>query len=356
MLEKSKILDHIEETRKIDKSDMLSMVADMPEMLSQARTLFRDLVLPKIKKVKAIVISGMGGSAIAGDIVSSLYLSKIGIPICVNRDYAIPAFVDQETLFFALSYSGNTDETLSAVKEASARSAKIICVTSGGELKELAEKNKYSLFLNPAGLQPRAALPYLLIPLLISLGKLGLVSEAEEDIEEAIKLLEKLKAEYDKDCPIRNNPVKQLASKIFNKIPIIFSSGGLTFAAGLRLKTQFNENSKLSSLFSVFPELDHNEIVSLSFLKRGEHDFFALLLRDEKDPEKLKKRMETTKSLIGRQVGGINEIWSQGRPPLARLMSLIYFADFLTVYLAVLRGIDPTPVDVITRLKKELSR
>ena len=127
-------------------------------------------------------------------------------------------------------------------------------------------------------------------------------------------------------------------------------------AAGLRLKTQFNENSKITALFNVFPELNHNEIVSLSVLNRSKHNFSLIFLRDEGDHERTKKRMEITKSLIGMQLGGVSEIWSSGKSAMERILSLIYFADFLSVYLAILQGIDPTPVEVIGRLKKELMR
>jgi glucose/mannose-6-phosphate isomerase len=208
----------------------------------------------------------------------------------------------------------------------------------------------------PAGYQPRAALPYLLIPVLKALEEIGAVAGVQDEIKRSADLLRKLRGEYGAERPLRSNPAKQLAKKLKDKIPVIFASRATTEAAGLRLKTQFNENSKVTALLSLFPELNHNEIVNLSTLKREEHNFSLILLRDEGDFERTKKRMEVTKSLLGTQLGGVNEIVAQGKSALERILSLIYFGDFLSVYLAILRDTDPTPVEVITRLKKELMR
>jgi glucose/mannose-6-phosphate isomerase len=181
-------------------------------------------------------------------------------------------------------------------------------------------------------------------------------SNLPEEMSKAVELLQKLRGEWVSSKPARGNPVKQLAKKLVGKVPFILACRATTEAAGLRLKTQFNENSKTTAFFNVFPEMNHNEIVSLSSGKRGEHNFSLILLRDEGDNERNKKRMEITKSLIGNQVGGASEISSQGKTALSRLLSLIYFGDLLSVYLAVLKGVDPTPVEVIARLKKELLR
>ena len=349
-------LDNLEKINEVDKSGMLSVVAETPEMLLKAYDRSQKTSLPKLKKIKQVVIAGMGGSAIAGDIVAGLLLDKAQVPVYVNRDYGIPSFVGSETLFFALSYSGDTEETLSAVKEAARAKAKIVCVASGGKLKELAESKLYPLYLIPSGYQPRAALPYLLVPVLRGLEELGIISSFQEELNKAVGTLQKLRGEYGASKPLRGNPVKQLAKKLLGKIPLIFAGQRSAAAAGLRLKTQFNENSKVTALFNVFPELNHNEIVNLSVLNRSEHNFSLIFLRDEGDHERTKKRMEITKSLIGMQLGGVSEIWSSGKAAMERNLSLIYFGDFLSVYLAFLQGIDPTPVEVIARLKKELMR
>ena len=349
-------LDNLDKIKEIDRSGMLSVVMETPEMLLKASELSQKTPLRKVKKIRQVVMAGMGGSAVVGDVISDLLFTKIEIPIYVNRGYKLPAFVGSETLFFALSYSGNTEETLAAVKEAAQSGAKIVCITSGGKLKELAEKNNHSIYLIPPGYQPRAALPYLLVPLLKSLEENGIISGYQEELNKSARLLQKLRGEYGADKPFRANPVKQLAKRLLGGIPLIFASRGTSGAAALRLKTQFNENSKVTALINLFPELNHNEMANLSFLKREEHNFCLIFLRHEGDLERIRKRMEITKSLIGTQLGGVNEIFSEGKTDLERILSLIYFGDFLSVYLAILREVDPTPVEIIGRLKKELMR
>jgi glucose/mannose-6-phosphate isomerase len=355
-VEKAELLDNGNQVRETDPGRMLEAVAEQPRLLQNAWEISRNVNLPKIKKVRQVIVAGMGGSAVSGDLAVSLLASKLKTPLLVNRDYLLPAQIDKESLLVALSYSGNTEETLSAVQEAGRRGLKVICVTAGGRLKELAEAKGYPCYLIPAGYQPRAALPYLLVPLLTILSRLELAPVFEPDLKEAIALLQKLRDDYELIRPTRNNPAKQLAKKLQDKIPLIFGSVGLTAAAALRFKTQLNENSKVTAMCNLFPELNHNELVNLFALKRGKHNFTLVLLRDEGDSERLKKRMEITKSLIGNQLGGINELFSQGKSPLARLLSLVYLGDFVSAYLAIVNGVDPTPVEAISRLKKELAR
>lgn len=255
-----------------------------------------------------------------------------------------------------LSYSGDTEEVLSVVREAEKRGATVICVTSGGKLKEITESKKYPLFLIPTGYQPRAALPYLLAPLIATLERLKVVPPVGEDIRETASLLQSLREEYGSAKPSRANSAKQLAKKLVGKIPFIFGSAGTTGAAALRFKTQLNENSKMTAVVNFFPELNHNEIVNISVLKKEAHDFSLVILRDEEDHERIKKRIEITKSLVSRQFGGTSEIASRGKCRLARIFSLIFFGDFVSVYLALLQEFDPTPVEIISRFKKELMR
>jgi glucose/mannose-6-phosphate isomerase len=353
---KLELLDNEEAIGKIDTAGMLRTVSRLPEMIVEAERLTAYVSLPAPKRYNQVLVLGMGGSAIAGDLAADLCLKKASAPIITSRNYSLPQYVSSETLVFALSYSGNTEETLSAVKEADKKGAQIVCVTSGGRLKELAETKKYPFYLIPSGLQPRAALPYLFIPLIVGLGNLKVVPTLAEEIKEAASLLLKLKEEFGLANPARVNQVKQLAKKIDGKLPIIFGASGTTGAAALRLKCQLNENGKISALLNVFPELNHNEIVNLGALKRENHNFSLIVLRDEDDNERIKKRIEITKSLLVRQLGGVNEVCSQGRSFLARLFSLIMFGDFLSVYAAILKETDPTPVEAINRLKKELSR
>ena len=355
MGEPKEALDNIEGLKSIDSRGMLGLVGKLADMLEEGWVLSEAADISKPGKIGNLVISGMGGSAISGDIISLILRNKADIPVFVNRNYGCPKFVGSGTLFIALSYSGNTEETISAFKEAMQRGARIISVASGGELKELSVKNKVPFIEIPKGLPPRAALGYLLSCALNILNKCGIVS-VKADIEEAKKLLKQLSRKYGPSNPLRENEVKQMAVRLHGKVPVILASEGTTYAAGLRWKTQISENSKMTAILSVFPELDHNDLVNFSYLKHGGHDLSFVVLRDEEDPERMKKRIEITKSLISGNVGGIAEVWSQGESVLARILSLIFYGDHLSVYLAALSGIDPTPVEIIEKLKKELSR
>jgi glucose/mannose-6-phosphate isomerase len=355
-VDKAQILDNQEQIKGIDRKGMLETVAEIPEMLLDAASLSNKISVPAFDGIRHIVFAGMGGSAISGDIASDLLRDKVKLPFSVNRSYRIPSFVDQATLFFAVSYSGNTEETLAATGEAAKRGAKIVCVTSGGKLKDIAEKKGYPLCAVPTGFQPRAALPYLLIPILKVLGELGFPVGGDEEIAETVRLLQKLKKDCGPSAPLRSNPAKQLAAKLPGKIPMVFAVAESSASAGLRLKTQLNENSKVTAVFNIFPELNHNEIVNLSALKHGGHNFCLVFLRSEGDHERVAKRMEITKSLIGTELGGVNEIWAKGKSAFCKILSLIYFGDLVSVYLALLQGVDPTEVEIITRLKRELAR
>jgi glucose/mannose-6-phosphate isomerase len=356
MAEQNETLDNIRSVNEIDASGMLLLVDKLPQMMEEGWNKAQSTDIPDVDGIKNIVISGMGGSAISGDIAFVTLRNISKVPIYVNRNYTCPQFVSSETLFIALSYSGNTEETLSSLKEAITKKAKIICVTSGGEVKALAGKENIPFVEIPGGLPPRAALGYLLSPLLNILSRIGIAAGIKEDFDAAIRSMKQLQRKYGVASHYRENEVKQMAVRLFKKIPVVMSVDGTTSAAGLRWKTQINENSKMTVLFTAFPELNHNDMVNFGALKTGGHNYSFVVLRDEGDTERMKRRIETTKSLISSHVGGIAEIWSQGKSAFERIMSLIIFGDYLSVYLAVLNGVDPTPVDIIERLKKELQR
>lgn len=338
----------------IDKSKMLDTVEAAPNHIIMAQKI--PVSLQAEKEFSQIIIAGMGGSAIAGDVVSDLFFDSIKTPIYVSRGYVLPASFNEKSIFIAISYSGETEETLSALKEAESRKMEIICMSSGGKLKEIAMAKKYALVELMPGFQPRAAFYMIFTCLIRVLEAFSAIPSQKKNLEETIQVLEELKGEIGPQKAERSNPAKLLAKKIKGKIPLIFSSVSHTYACGVRLKTQFNENSKIPGFVSALPELNHNEIVGYANLKKGKHDYSAILLRTDDEHWRIIKRIEITKSLIGNNLGGIQEINAKGTSRLAKILSLIYFGDFVSCYLAIIQGIDPTPVDVITKLKKELKR
>lgn len=352
----AEILDDIDKFKTVDKSGMLDKAYSLPDLLEKSWKLACELKAAGSGKPDSVVVSGMGGSAISGDIVASAFSEQLKVPVLVNRSYEVPAFLSDRTLFIAVSYSGNTEETLSAFDKALKKQCKVRAISSGGKLEKLAQGSNIPHLKIPSGLPPRAALGYILPSLISVLASVKLVQGAEGNLISAVTLLKELREKYSINVPAKSNEVKQIAKKMHGKIPIIMSCVETTSSAGLRLKTQLNENGKLTALHVAFPELDHNDLVNISFLKPAQHDFFTILLRDKFESDRIRKRIEITKSLVSSHLGGINEVWAQGKSKLERILSLIMYGDFLSVYSAVLQGIDPTPVSVIEQLKKELAR
>ncbi len=349
-----KALDSIEEIAKFDKSDMLSIIRSFPQQWKEAAALGQEFHHPPdYRKLDKIVVTGLGGSAMGGDILCSYLNEEVKIPIFVNRRYTLPHFVDENTLLLVVSYSGNTEETISAYHQGVDLSAKMVAVTSGGKLRELGEAKGIPLIIVPPGMPPRTALGHLFLPLLIILEKLGLVKAKGKDIEETGFLLEELSQRWDPSSSDRNLP-KNLARKLLGKLPLIYGSEPLK-AVCLRWKTQINENSKSLAYPVVFPELNHNEIIGWEGMEELRERLEIVILRDKGDQERIEKRIEITKSVLGERAGGIEEAWSEGKSLLARLFSLIYLGDWVSFYLAILSNIDPTPVKSIDLLKKRLA-
>jgi len=348
------MLDDSKKIRSVDKQDMLGKVFSFPDMLKAAISIAAGVNINFSGKIDSVVISGMGGSAICGDVAKGVLEKSLEVPILINRNYSLPAFIKGNVLFFSISYSGNTEETLAALEEAESRGLKIVAISSGGRLSDVAKRKGYPLISLPAGIQPRAALPYLLCSVLMVFQKAGLYPAASDELKKAIDLLYKLRDEYVKKSA--QNPVKKLAKKLFGGMPILIASEGLTRAAGLRWMNQINENSKMMAHLTVVPEMGHNEIVGFAELKKAKKEFSAVFLRQKGGPEGINKRMKIAKSLLSDAVSGVNEVWAEGSGDLEKILSLILFGDFLSVYLALLGGVDPTPVEIIEKQKRELAK
>lgn len=342
--------------KNLDKSGMFGAIGKIPGMVRSAAQM-AELRPPLIVKgCEFIFLAGMGGSALAGDLLCNLLRDQLAVPMMVVRNYEMPRHLNNASLIFVSSYSGETEETLSCLKEAEKAKAKIVCAASGGKLKKIAEANKYQLIDIPGGYQPRAALAYFLISIGYALEKSGLIKEFSSKIPETLSVLGHLSNIYGINNPERQNPVKQMAQKLAGKIPVIFVSAGTTEAIGKRLKNQLNENSKMNAMVSVFPELNHNEIAGFAQLNRGEHNLAAVFIKDAEDHLRINKRIEITRSLLGAKMGGTMEIPREGNNRLARMMSQILFIDYLSAYLAILGGLDPTAIDAIEKFKREMVR
>jgi glucose/mannose-6-phosphate isomerase len=356
-------LDSTDNIRSVDVSDMCGLLSSFPKQCMEGLEIGERFCetdewkrfSEDIGRISNVVVAGMGGSAIGGDVVRSLFLDNSEIPIFVNRDYHVPSFVGKDTLFIAVSYSGNTEETISSAIQAMERKAKLLAISSGGKLERLAKEMGFPSIRIPGGRPPRCSIGYLLLPTILILSKVGIGSAiSREDILSAISHLEGLSRRIGPESPYEANISKQLANRMFGKIPLIYASQRME-AVAIRWRTQINENGKMIAMHHVFPEMNHNEIVGWEEIGSFGKLIHVVLIRDEEDGERISARMDVTLSLIREKSGGIDEVRTEGEGRLSRMLHAIYIGDFTSFYLAVLRRVDPTPVKTIDLLKKELA-
>ncbi|HWR82955.1 MAG TPA: bifunctional phosphoglucose/phosphomannose isomerase [Candidatus Deferrimicrobium sp.] len=356
-METTTLLDDVEKIREADPSNMYNRIFDFPEQLSEALKIGQKWEVrgSDFSGVKNIVLVGMGGSAIAGDLARSYMRSQITIPFDICRHYVLPEYVDDETLIIASSYSGNTEETLAALDDALSRKAMVAAMSTGGLLQDVADVNAIPLAQLPSGYQPRAALAFSLVPLLTFFEKIGLLKNVVKEIKDIIPKLQSYREKYIEDSPVLHNPAKSLAQKIQGRIPIIYSGPTLTDGVALRWKGQFCENGKNLAFANQFAEFNHNELVGWSDpVKAHQEHLIVIILRDADDHPQIRKRMNIVKDLIQGEAIDVIEVHSRGELALERMLSLVQLGDFISYYLAVLNEVDPTPVEVIEKLKQSL--
>ncbi|MBX5328538.1 MAG: bifunctional phosphoglucose/phosphomannose isomerase [Candidatus Bathyarchaeota archaeon] len=351
---KATILNDLEEIKRIDKSNMLSFCVGAPKHYSDAARLAETISI-SYPKPKAIIVAGMGGSAIGGELLKDWARDQLTVPIEVCREYSLPEYANKNTLVFVVSYSGETEESLSVFLDAVKRECMSVCISSGGKLLEFAEKLSIPHLRVPSGMAPRATLPYLFVPLCILMEKIGLIKDAKPEISEAIHVLKQISESNSPKIPLNDNFSKKLALNICGTVPVVYGFG-IYRAVAQRLKQQFNENSKVPAKWEFFPELNHNEIVGWERVEKLAKCFSVLLIRDNDESEAMRQRIETTKELISKESLKVFEIYGQGRRSLAKMLSTVVLGDFASVYLAVLRGVDPTPVKTIAFLKERMKR
>ncbi|MEA3485968.1 MAG: bifunctional phosphoglucose/phosphomannose isomerase [Candidatus Aerophobetes bacterium] len=351
-------IDDLQAIEKIDRSQMRKLLLEFPLQCEKAIQIGDNLNIPQnyLQKRGGIVICGMGGSAIGGEVLKTLLSEKMKVPIFVNRDYNLPQYIDEKILAFIVSYSGNTEEALSAYEEAKKRGSLIIFISSGGKLKKLSREDKIFLITIPPGMPPRTALGYLFIPLLKTLERLGLVEKKDYNYNELLKILSVIRDRYSPQVPLKKNFAKSTACELLGKIPLIYGVERKTDVVACRLKTQFNENSKVAAFWNVFPELNHNEIVGWTGVGKVDlKEFYPIFIRDDEEKERIKKRIEITQSIMKEKGIRWTEIWSEGKNPLTKIFSSIYIGDWISFYLAILQEIDPTPIKMIDLFKKQLN-
>ncbi|MBN1176393.1 MAG: bifunctional phosphoglucose/phosphomannose isomerase [Dehalococcoidales bacterium] len=349
-------LDDVKIYQQQDPDGMLARIKELPVQCRQAWQAAMEFKLPAdYKDIDKVIVLGMGGSAIGGDLVRSLVLEESKIPVIVHRDYGLPAFVDKKTLVIASSYSGNTEETLSGFEPALKTKAKKLAMTTGGKVEELAEANNVPVFKIHYKAQPRAALGFSFLPTLGVLQNLGLVKDKSADVDETVKVLEKLAGKLGEKSPLKSNPAKLLAQRLYGNLPVIYGAG-IAAEAAHRWKTQVNENSKAWGFYEVFPELNHNATVGYPFPKEVGQNIRVILLRSRLFNDRVKLRYDVTCELLKRSSVAYEFVDGEGMSALSQMMSLVMTGDFTSYYLAILYGVDPSPVDVISYLKDRLAK
>lgn len=329
-------------------SSMEEAVRRFPEFVAEAQALAAGFSPPRMDADK-IAILGMGGSAIGGDLVKALAEKLSTTPVLVIRNDEIPNFVDERTAVLVVSYSGNTQETLLSLKAALYKSqGKVIAVTTGGNLRQAALEKIFPHLDIPEGLMPRAALPFTFVPLVLILQKLAGFPDQSLALQEAVSVLTEMRGEID-------TPAARMAAMMRGKLPVIYAANPYLAPAAYRWKCQINENAKQPAFSGVFPEMVHNEIVGYTNPLEIHRFFSVVILREADESALVQKRIGFVKSAVLDAGGEVHEIFARGESFLARLLSLCYYGDFVSLHLARENKVDPMPIEIIDRLKGELS-
>jgi glucose/mannose-6-phosphate isomerase len=330
----------------IDKEDMLSVIRSMPAQIREGYDIPVHFSLKG--SVNKVIFCGMGGSAISGMLMETM-LHDTSLTVLNVQDYQLPTSADKNSLIFIVSYSGNTEETISCYREAQRKGLNTIVITSGGKLKEYAETNNIPLLLLPKGIQPRNAIAYMFFPILKVLEHTSILPEQKNDVASLMSYLTKHREEYEKTA-------SKIAEDLHGSIPIVYSSQKLHGIA-YRWKCEFNENAKISSFCGTFPELNHNELVSYVNYGKMHFPLHVILLRDESENRRLAKRMDLTKKMIKEATNNsvkFTDITVKGDTVLNRIFTTIYLGDLVSYFLALRYFTDPTPVAIIENFKKQL--
>lgn len=339
--------------RGVDPDGMYDHVRGFADQWRRARERVADISIDLSEDaVDHVVLVGMGGSAISGDLLSALIREKAAVPVTVNRSYDLPGFVGERTLVIGSSYSGHTEETVSAFQEGIARGATCYGVTSGGHLQHICEQEGLGFHRLPEGYPPRAALGYSLAAVLKIVEEAGIYRVPDRAWEESTRVLEEMTEEL---SDLSGNRAMEIARALRNRLPIVYSGSTLTEPVNVRWRCQLQENAETLAYGNAYPEFNHNEIMGWADSDWLLPRLAVITLRDGADHPRVQKRIEILGELLGDRAGYWVELESRGEHPLTRILSLIHLGDWVSLYLAVLNGTDPSTVSLIDELKRRLA-
>jgi len=349
------VLDDPGFVTRLDPKGMYAITEAFPDQCRKALSISESVEVGDLASQPSVcMLTGLGGSAAGGDLVRALFEAQGSTPFVVNRDYSLPHYVGLGDLVFCASYSGNTEETLSAYANAKKNGARIVCVTSGGKLGEMARADGNTLIQIPGGQPPRTALGYMFVPVLSCCERFKLLPA--QGSSAAFSVLDTCVGKWGVQVPFDKNPAKQLAAELQGKLAVLYGLGSYQAVVANRWKGQINENAKNMAFANAFPELNHNEILGwVKANEQGVSRWVGIVLEDGTESEKMKTRARVTEQLVGEKAKFFY-VKAEGKSLLERILSLTYFGDFLSLYLAALNGIDPENIDAINVLKAELAK
>jgi glucose/mannose-6-phosphate isomerase len=339
-----------------DPHGMHQHILNLPKQMQDAWAASDRVELPQsLSQIDRVVIIGMGGSAIGGSLLSSLLAPESKLPVFVSRDYDLPAFANgSNTLVIASSHSGNTEETLSAFDQARSRGCQLIALAGGGTLADRVQELHLPLITIDYQSQPRAALGWSFAPLLNIASRLKWTHDLKSDLDEAISVMNNGIEHFKADSPVMKNLAKREAGQLMGRIVFVFGAG--TFAeVARRWKDQFNENAKHWAAFEALPEADHNLLAGLEYPTELPSKVMALFLTGTCDNPRNAKRIELTRMVFMTAGCNTDSMTPRGESPLAQMLSLIQLGDFMSFYLALLNGAEPTQIDVMVEFKKRMA-
>ena len=349
-------LNNLSAHEKYDLSGMIDHLRRFPVQLLDGWRKGHSLRLPAVcKQVDKVVIAGMGGSAIGGEVAAGLLAMESAVPLWVHRDFGLPGFVDAKTLAIAVSYSGNTKETLSAYDALAKTPAIKVVLTSGGRLAQLAWEQNVPVVVVDYQAPPRAAFAYMFGALVGILSRAGISRLKTADLQNTAAALERMSGELDLPVPLKSNIARQLAEDLCGKIPVIYGAGALAGVAR-RWKTQFNENSKSWAFFEVFPELVHNAIAAYSVPPWAKERLFAVLLQAPFLNPRVMEQYDAVVNLLSADKIPHYVIGAEGDSALTQVLSTVMLGDFTSYYLAILNKVDPTPLPAVDYVKQYMAK
>ncbi len=354
------ILDDLQKISGLDTDDMFGTMFSWPSLIEtiinssieiKTNVSVGKFHLSYTKPISSILICGMGGSAVSGDYIATYFAKTLSQPILVQRNYSLPKFVSTNTLVIAISYSGNTEETLAGIRKAVQVECPLVCIGSGGKVEDFCVKNRIPFFKIPSGNQPRASFPLLLFPILKILGAMSIAKLDENVIQEVIRNLKTMRELIRPQTPTSENQAKQIAERLFNHIPIIWSP---YYCVANRFKCQINENSKQLAIAEELPEFNHNHIVGFQKLIK-ENPHIVVIFRFPSEHANVSLRFEISKEIVEPKVE-ILEIQIQSGDLLSQLVTATYIGDYISIYLALLNNQNPNTVDSIDFLKEQMEK